>query len=98
MSGTRPPPTSTEAKAAIPTLSRRPWRRLVVGRMCRPMDRGTVMVGVVPAFDQSRGGSLIRLIALRGAGRLSSNDRGGEKKGGDEGREDSMGDCEHHAR
>jgi hypothetical protein len=56
------------------------------------------MIGVVPAFDQSRGGSLIRLIALRGTGRLSSNDRGGEKEGGDEGREDSMGDCEHHAR
>lgn len=54
------------------------------------------MVGVVPAFDESRGSSLIRMIALRGTGHLASGDRRSEKEEGDEGREDSIGDRKRH--
>jgi hypothetical protein len=44
------------------------------------------MVGVVPAFDESRRGTLIRLIALRRTGRFSRDGRRSEKEVCDEGR------------
>jgi hypothetical protein len=55
------------------------------------------MVAVVPTFDEPRGGGSIRRFALCGTGRLSGNDRRGEKEGGDEGRKDSIDDRERHA-
>lgn len=55
---THPAPIDTEAKTAVSTSRRRPRRRLVVSRMCRTMDRGSVMVGVVTAFDERRGSRL----------------------------------------
>ena len=54
------------------------------------------MVGVVPAFDERCRGALSRLNALRCAGRLSSDDRGSKKKGGEDDRDNSIGGCERH--
>lgn len=54
------------------------------------------MVGVVPAFDESCRGALSRLITLCCAGRLSSDDRGSEKKGGEDDCDDSIGGFERH--
>jgi hypothetical protein len=96
MPGTCPSPASAEAKATVSTLSRCPRRHLIVGRVRRSMNGGTVMVGVVPVFDESCRGALSRLIALWCAERLSSDDRGSEKKGGEDDCDNSIGGFERH--
>jgi hypothetical protein len=75
MSRASPSPADAKAKAAVPTLSRGPGRCPVICRVRRPMDRCAVMVGVVPALDESRRRALVRRVTLGGAGRLTCDDR-----------------------